>query len=145
MHVRLECPSVQFGPYVQILELFWEYRLASDASDKQVPEGPDAELLPYTLRDQKVWRNAHSLPGVAPNKYIFLATDLHGKQQIVKFVQRYGTETHRSWAAAGLAPELLAEPIAVGGGWKQIQMEFLPMQLSDNSGWVPLRWLMRSQ
>ena len=99
--------------------------------------------LPYPLQDRKIWNDAHALTGVPSSKLIFLATDLHGKKQIVKFVQQYGTDTHKAWAAADLVPKLLEEPKDVGGGWQQIQMEYLSNDLSDNSGWVPLRWLMR--
>ena len=128
---------------LQVLGLVDEYSLASDSSGRQVCQGVKMNPLPYPLQDRKVWNDAHALAGVPSSKLIFLATDLQNKKQIVEFVQQYGTDTHKAWAEADLVPKLLEEPEAVGGGWQQIQMEYLSTHVSDNSGWVPRSWLMR--
>lgn len=58
---------------------------------------------------------------------------------MIKFVQRYGLDVHRAWAAAGLAPEVLQHSM-LPGGWQCIIMEGLDLQL-----WQPLSQLEQAQ
>ena len=65
---------------------------------------------------------------------MFIAT-MDNQPVLVKFVQRYGADVHRSWAAAGLAPKLLSFD-ALPDGWHMAVMERLP-----EAQWTCLRCL----
>lgn len=60
---------------------------------------------------------------------------LDSRPVMIKFVQRYGLDVHRAWAAAQLAPPVLHHRI-LPGGWQLIIMEGLDLQL-----WQPLSQL----
>ncbi len=102
--------------------------------------GPNHEQLPYPLWDPEIWSNPRQLGPAQMHKLVYVATDQHNQQQVIKFTQRYGWDVHRAWAAAGLAPKLLSSPDqVVAGTWQQVQMEYLP----SSAGWLTMRFLMQ--
>ena len=78
------------------------------------------------------------------HKLVYLATDSQQQRQVVKFTQGYGREAHGTWAGAGIAPKLLAQPYQVAKTWQQISMEYLAPEMSDSSGCLTMRFLMQS-
>ncbi|KXZ43480.1 hypothetical protein GPECTOR_89g500 [Gonium pectorale] len=83
--------------------------------------GRDPSLqLPYPLRPGSGFRNVEALVvGVGrPNLLYVAELEDSGRQVVVKFastISEYATRVHRAWAAAGLAPELLAvRPLPCG-------------------------------
>ena len=84
-----------------------------------------------------------------PGKLVFLASkrDAAGVQQVVvKFTQRYGSDTHKAWAEAGLVPQLIEEPTKLQGGWEQVQTEYLSpvIDKEEASGWLPMQHLLHA-
>ena len=101
--------------------------------------------LPWPLWDTTKWHDVQQLD-VA--KLVYRARKqptAEGQQMLVKFTQqRYGTATHKAWAAAGLVPQLVDEPIKLPGGWLQIQMEYLSPNIEQGvSGWLTLSYLLK--
>ncbi|KXZ42808.1 hypothetical protein GPECTOR_117g373 [Gonium pectorale] len=76
--------------------------------------GRDPSLqLPYPLRPGSGFRNVEALVhgDGRPNLLYVAEQEGSGRQVAVKFastISEYATRVHRAWAAAGLAPELLA-------------------------------------
>lgn len=97
--------------------------------------------LPYPLWDSVLWPSVECLTGASSHKLVYLVTDKREQQHLFKFTRQYGVATHKVWAAYGVAPDLLAEPICLPGPWWQIQMEYLP----DTKGWLPMIWLMQDE
>lgn len=72
-------------------------------------------------------------------KLVYVATDQHKQQQVVKFTKQYGWDVHRTWGEAGIAPMLLTfNPPLDCGIWQQVQMEYL----LSHVGWLTMRFLM---
>lgn len=94
------------------------------------------EQLPYPLWDPETWANPRRL--AVGGKLVYVATDQHKQQQVIKFTKQYGWDVHHAWATADLAPKLLPSPDPVAGRWQQIQMEYLPAC----AGWLTMRFLM---
>jgi hypothetical protein len=100
--------------------------------------GPNHEQLPYPLWDPDIWTDARQLGPAQKHKLVYVATDQHKQQQVIKFTKQYGWDVHRAWAAADLAPKLSSPDQVVAGRWQQVQMEYLP----SSAGWLTLRFLM---
>ena len=120
-------------------DLYDHYQHASTSAKKLNFLGPNLEQLPYPLWDPKVWTNARQLGSAQTHKLVYVATDRHKQQQILKCTKRYGWDVHRSWAKAGIVPQLLTEQSSVPGRWQHVQMEYLP----SNVGWLTMRFLMQ--
>lgn len=65
--------------------------------------GPDQEQLPYPLWDPEIWSNPRQLGPAHMHRLVYVATDQHNQQQMLKFTKQYGWDVHRAWAAADLA------------------------------------------
>lgn len=124
---------------LQVQALHDHYQHASTSTKKLNSLGPRLEQLPSALWDPVVWNDVHQLGPAQTNKLVYVATDQHKQQPVIKFTKRYGWDVHRAWAEAGITPKLLASPSPVPGRWQQVRMEYLP----SNVGWVTMRWLMR--
>ena len=116
------------------------YQHAATSTKKLNFLGPDHEQLPYPLWDPEIWSNPRQSGPAQMHKLVYVATDQHNQQQVIKFTQRYGWDVHRAWAAAGLASKLLSSPAqVVAGTWQQVQMEYLP----SSAGWLTMHFLMQ--
>lgn len=133
---------VRKGSKVQVQGLRNHYEQAAAETRKLQFLGHKQEQLPFPLWDPTVWTDAYQLGPATTHKLVYLATNQQKQQCIVKFTQTYGTEAHKAWAAAGLAPKLLEEHL-VAGMWHQVVMEYLPPELPDASGWLTMRYLMQ--
>ena len=120
-------------------DLYDHYQHASTSANKLNFLGPSLEQLPYPLWDPEVWTNAHQLGPAQTQKLVYVATDQHKQQRIFKFAKQYGWDVHRSWAEAGIVPQLFTEPSPLPGRWQHVQMEYLP----SNVGWLTMRFLMQ--
>ena len=120
-------------------DLHSHYRHAAASTKKLNFLGPDHEQLPYPLWDPEIWSNPRQLGPAQKHRLVYVATDQHNQQQVIKFTKRYGWDVHRAWAAADLAPKLLSSPDqVVAGSWQRVQMEYLP----SSAGWLTMRFLM---
>lgn len=128
--------------HVQVQDLWDHYEQAATDTRKLRFLGRRQEQLPFTFWDPEAWTDAYQLGPTSTHKLVYLATNQHEQQCVVKFTQRYGVEAHKAWAAADLAPQLL-EHQQLAGMWQQIVMEYLPPELPDASGWVTMRYLMQ--
>ena len=135
--------STEHSAFLQVIDLYEHYCIV--AQDGTLPRflGRDGVQLPSPLWDAAQW---HDVEQIGAGKLVFRARrqDTAGVHQVlVKFTQQYGTATHRAWAAAGWVPQLKADPIALPGGWLQIQMEYLsPVVEEGVSGWLTLSYLL---
>ena len=99
--------------------------------------------LPSSLWNAEEWDDVKQIGAGKPVFRAHRKDPAGGQQVLVKFTQRYGTETYNARAAAGLVPPLVDQPIQLPGGWQQIQMEYLPPVLEvEVSGWVTLSCLL---
>jgi len=122
-----------------VQDLQSHYLHAAASTKKLNPLGPDHQQLPYPLWDPETWTNPCQSGPAKKHKLVYVATDQHKQQQVIKFTKQYGWDVHRAWAAADLAPKLVSSPDqVVAGKWKQVQMEYLP----SSTGWRTLRFLM---
>ena len=106
----------------------------------------NGKQLPSPLWDTTQWPEACQM---FPRKLVFLASkrDAAGVQQVVvNFTQRYGSDTHKAWAEAGLVPQLIEEPTKLQGGWEQVQTEYLSpvIDKEEASGWLPMQHLLHA-
>lgn len=86
-----------------------------------------------------MWTDVRLLGPADIRKLVYVATDQHKQQQVVKFTKQYGWDVHRTWGEAGIAPRLLTSHTALDDGrWQQVQMEYLPSDV----GWLTMRFLM---
>ena len=135
--------STEHSAFLQVIDLYEHY--CTVAQEGTLPRflGRDGVQLPCPLWDAAQW---HDVEQIGAGKLVFLARrqDTAGVHQVlVKFTQQYGTATHRAWAAAGWVPQLEADPIALPGGWLQIQMEYLSPAIEEGvSGWLTLSYLL---
>ncbi|DBA78990.1 TPA: hypothetical protein ACH3X1_008857 [Trebouxia sp. C0004] len=155
MKVRLYCPnstseqsrhvSIKSQPFelpghgitlITVQDLQIHYQHAAGSTKKLNFLGPDREQLPGPLWDPETWTSPRRL--AASGKLVYVATDRHKQQQVIKFTKQYGWDVHRAWATADLAPKLLLSPDPIAGRWQQIQMEYLP----SRAGWLTMRFLM---
>lgn len=120
-------------------DLYDHYQHASISTKKLNFLGPQLEQLPYPLWDPEVWTDARQLGPAQTHKLVYVATDQHKRRQISKFTKQYGWDVHRTWAKAGIAPNLLTSSSSTPGRWQHVQMEYLP----SNDGWLTMRFLMR--
>ena len=108
--------------------------------------GNSGVQLPSALWDATQWHDVQQLDA---RKLVFRARKhptAEGQQVLVKFTQQYGIATHKAWAAAGLVPQLVAEPSKLPGGWLQIEMEYLSPNVEQGlSGWLTLSYLLKRQ
>ncbi|KAL3158975.1 hypothetical protein ABBQ32_011373 [Trebouxia sp. C0010 RCD-2024] len=121
-----------------VQDLHDHYQHASISTKKLNFLGPHLEQLPYPLWDPEVWTDARQLGPAETHKLVYVATFQHKEQRISKFTKQYGWDVHRTWAKAGLAPELLESPSPIPGKWQHVQMEYL----SSDVGWLTMRFLM---
>ena len=125
--------------HLQVQDLYDHYQHASSSTKKLNFLGLYNEQLPYPLWDSEVWSDAHLLGPADNRKLLYVATDQHEQQQVVKFTKQYGWDVHRTWGEAGIAPVLLtSNPTPTPGRWQQVQMEYLP----SSAGWLTMRFLM---
>ena len=101
----------------EVQDLHDHYQRASISTKKLDFLGPHLEQLPYPLWDPEVWTDACQLAlGPAEiHKLAYVATHKHQEQQIFKFTRQYGSDVHRTWATAALAPESLESPSPIPG------------------------------
>lgn len=120
-------------------DLYDHYQHASSTTKKLTFLGSYNEQLPCPLWDPEVWTDARLLGPADIRKLVYVATDQHKQQQVVKFTKQYGWDVHRTWGEAGIAPMLLTpNPTLDCGRWQQVQMEYLPSDV----GWLTMRFLM---
>ncbi|KAL3143745.1 hypothetical protein ABBQ32_003577 [Trebouxia sp. C0010 RCD-2024] len=98
-----------------VQDLHDHYQHASISTKKLNFSGPHLEQLPYPLWDPEVWTDARQLGPAETHKLVYVATFQHKEQRISKFTKQYGWDVHRTWAKAGLAPELLESPSPTRG------------------------------
>jgi len=122
-----------------VQDLYDHYRHASSTTKKLNFLDSCNEQLPCPLWDPEVWTDARLLGPADIRKLVYVATDQHKQQQVVKFTKQYGWDVHRTWGKAGIAPMLLtSNPPPNPGRWQQVQMEYLPSDV----GWLTMRFLM---
>ena len=91
------------------------------------------------LWDPEVWTDARLLGSADIRKLVYVATDQHKQQQVVKSTKQYGWDVHSTWGKAGIAPTLLtSNSIPNPGRWQRVQMEHLPSDI----GWLTMQFLM---
>ena len=121
-------------------DLHSHYQYAATSTKKLNFLGPDHEQLPYPLWDPEIWSNPRQLGPAHMHRLVYVATDQHNQQQVIKFTKQYGWDVQRAWAAADLAPNLCSSPEqVVAGRWQCVQMEYLP----SRAGWLTMRFLMQ--
>ena len=78
-------------------DLYDHYRHASSTTKKLNFLGSYNEQLPCPLWDPEVWTDARLLGPADIRKLVYVATDQHKQQQVVKFTKQYGWDVHRTW------------------------------------------------